>query len=87
MLLFANLGELVTHVNGRWLPIKEIAIAKDKDQILYPNLRNVIERPPKQYLEEADSSRLVRIYVEDWLMAKVLEDKEAVYYPQPRKNY
>ncbi len=59
------------------------AVAKYKGQVLYQ--KELQENLPRD-LEEEDSSRIAKIFIEDWLMAKVLEDKALATIPNLEKT-
>ena len=82
VLLF-TFGGISDSCEGDGIANQGEAIAKYKDQVLYQ--KEVREHLPRD-LKEEDSSRLVRIYVEDWLMAKVLEDKALSTIPNLEKT-
>lgn len=82
VLLF-TFGGISDSCEGEGVANQKEAIAKYKDQVLYQ--KEVREHLPRD-LKEEDSSRLVRIYIEDWLMARVLEDKALSTIPNLEKT-
>lgn len=81
--LLTTLGVLLLSCNGEGISKQEEAIAKYKDQLLYES--ELSSHLPRD-LDSQDSLRLSRLFIEDWLTARVLEDRATNTIPDLEKK-
>ena len=82
-LLLIALGVWLTSCNGEGIIKQEEAIAKYKGHLLYEN--QLTDHLPRD-LDTQDSIRLSRLFIEDWLTARVLEDRATNTIPDLEKK-